>query len=379
MPLLARGFRGRRLVVLAAVLSVVLSYAGAPPVHAQTEERTTWTGNPDDGTVEVTDASASGSTCIGNADKSPLRLEIVPGGRVSYCFRLSHEALTDDWWVMIKADGSVRGTVGEEGYKGLSWIPSIGRRVDQADSRQWKRVSIAAGKGAVVGTEVTFTCPAKAPPRRTTRGFPRTWSSNRWRREGRSGSLPRPTRKPRKAKASFSASGRCRPEPRPAPPRLPRSVSKTAASRGAASRSAGSSASAARPPHTPSTRSTSGCDVRGTTTRWTRRPSMLRYKCVQAGVPFHQADRWYPSTKTCSGCGAVQSLPLNVRTYRCACGLTLDRDINAARNLAGLVAGSSPETVNGRGERVSRVLPAVLCEASTRAEIAPHLVRSCQT
>ena len=74
--------------------------------------------------------------------------------------------------------------------------------------------------------------------------------------------------------------------------------------------------------------------------------AMLRYKCVQAGVPFHQADRWYPSTKTCSGCGAVQSLALNVRTYRCACGLTLDRDINAARNLAGLVAGSSPETVN---------------------------------
>ena len=82
MPLLASGFRGRRLVVLAAVLSVVLSYAGAPPVHAQTEERTTWTGDPNDGTVQVMDASASGSTCIGDADKSPLRLEIVPGGRV---------------------------------------------------------------------------------------------------------------------------------------------------------------------------------------------------------------------------------------------------------------------------------------------------------
>ena len=107
--------------------------------------------------------------------------------------------------------------------------------------------------------------------------------------------------------------------------------------------------------------------------------AMLACKCVHASVPFHQADRWYPSTKTCSGCGAVQSVPLNVRTYRCACGLSLDRDINAARNLANLVAGSSPETVNGRGERVSRALPAVLCEASTRAEIAPHLVRSCQT
>ena len=107
--------------------------------------------------------------------------------------------------------------------------------------------------------------------------------------------------------------------------------------------------------------------------------AMLQYKCLQAGVPFHQADRWYPSTKTCSGCGAVQSLPLNVRTYRCACGLTLDRDINAARNLANLVAGSSPETVNGRGERVSQALPAVLGETSTRAAIASGLARSCQT
>ena len=158
MPLLARGSRGRRLVVLAAVLSVVLSYAGAPPVHAQTDERTTWTGDPNDGTVQVTDVSASGSTCNGNGntDKSPLRLEIVPGGRVSYCFRLSEVALTNGWWVMIKADGSGRGDVFEVGYKGLSWIPSIGRRVDQADSRQWKRVSIAAEESAVVGTEVTF-------------------------------------------------------------------------------------------------------------------------------------------------------------------------------------------------------------------------------
>ena len=107
--------------------------------------------------------------------------------------------------------------------------------------------------------------------------------------------------------------------------------------------------------------------------------AMLRYKCLHAGVPFHQADRWYPSTKTCSGCGAIQSIPLNVRTYRCACGLTLDRDINAARNLANLVAGSSPETVNGRGERVSRALPAVLGETSTHAAIASGLARSCQT
>ncbi|MGW6357802.1 IS607 family element RNA-guided endonuclease TnpB [Streptomyces sp. NPDC055092] len=40
------------------------------------------------------------------------------------------------------------------------------------------------------------------------------------------------------------------------------------------------------------------------------------------------ADRWYPSSKTCSECGAVKvKLPLHVRTYECdACGLVIDRD-----------------------------------------------------
>ena len=64
------------------------------------------------------------------------------------------------------------------------------------------------------------------------------------------------------------------------------------------------------------------------------------------------ADRWYPSSKTCSGCRTVKpKLPLQIRTFTCqACGLTLDRDLNAARNLAQLVvAGSGSETVNGRG------------------------------
>lgn len=47
-------------------------------------------------------------------------------------------------------------------------------------------------------------------------------------------------------------------------------------------------------------------------------------------------DRWYPSTKTCSSCGTVNTkLPLHVRTYTCdSCHLVLDRDVNAAANLA---------------------------------------------
>lgn len=51
------------------------------------------------------------------------------------------------------------------------------------------------------------------------------------------------------------------------------------------------------------------------------------------------ADRWYPSSKTCSSCGVVKTkLRLGERTFICDhCGFVLDRDLNAARNLADLV------------------------------------------
>jgi IS605 OrfB family transposase len=82
----------------------------------------------------------------------------------------------------------------------------------------------------------------------------------------------------------------------------------------------------------------------------------LAYKSDWWGGRLLVADRWYPSSKTCSGCGAVKTkLTLSERTYHCTdCGLVLDRDVNAARNLAALaaqfdVAGSGPETVNGCG------------------------------
>ncbi len=62
---------------------------------------------------------------------------------------------------------------------------------------------------------------------------------------------------------------------------------------------------------------------------------MLAYKCDWHGTAFVQIDRWYPSSKTCSQCGArKQALLLSERTYRCvACGFECDRDANAARNI----------------------------------------------
>lgn len=77
----------------------------------------------------------------------------------------------------------------------------------------------------------------------------------------------------------------------------------------------------------------------------------LDYKTRWYGGALAVADRWYPSSKTCSACGVVKpKLPLRVRTFTCEhCGLVLDRDLNAALNLKHYVTGSGPETLNGRG------------------------------
>ena len=80
----------------------------------------------------------------------------------------------------------------------------------------------------------------------------------------------------------------------------------------------------------------------------------LEYKTTRSGARLHVVDRWYRSSKTCSGCGSVKAkLSLSERTYRCdSCGLAIDRDLNAAINIC--VAGSAPETLNARGEDVRR-------------------------
>jgi putative transposase len=64
----------------------------------------------------------------------------------------------------------------------------------------------------------------------------------------------------------------------------------------------------------------------------------LTYKAAWAGSEIVVADRWYPSSKRCSGCGAVkEALDLSERTYECPnCGLVIERDLNAARNLVAL-------------------------------------------
>ena len=99
----------------------------------------------------------------------------------------------------------------------------------------------------------------------------------------------------------------------------------------------------------------------------------LEYKTARTGARLHVVDRWYRSSKTCSGRGRVKAkLSLSERTYRCdSCGLTMDRDLNAAINIC--VAGSAPETLNTHGGTVRRGSPSghvalvpVKCEPSVR-------------
>jgi putative transposase len=90
----------------------------------------------------------------------------------------------------------------------------------------------------------------------------------------------------------------------------------------------------------------------------------LAYKTRWYGSTLVVADRWYPSSKTCSRCKAVKAkLSLSERTYRCEhCRLVIDRDANAAANLACLVetvtstgtaSGAGTSTLLRRGSRAN--------------------------
>lgn len=76
----------------------------------------------------------------------------------------------------------------------------------------------------------------------------------------------------------------------------------------------------------------------------------LEYKAAWNGVTIIVASQWYPSSKTCSGCGCVKAeLSLSERTFTCEeCGLVIDRDLNAAINLQQL-ASKTGESLNARG------------------------------
>jgi putative transposase len=68
---------------------------------------------------------------------------------------------------------------------------------------------------------------------------------------------------------------------------------------------------------------------------WAEFARLLAYKQAWRSGQLVVADRWYPSSKLCSRCGAILvELTLGDRVFRCGCGHSADRDLNAATNLA---------------------------------------------
>jgi len=86
---------------------------------------------------------------------------------------------------------------------------------------------------------------------------------------------------------------------------------------------------------------------------WSTLVNFLEYKAARAGKAFVKIDRWFPSSKACSDCGAIcDKMPLDVRSWKCAhCGASHDRDINAAKNIRAeglrILAGGTPASASG--------------------------------
>jgi putative transposase len=88
---------------------------------------------------------------------------------------------------------------------------------------------------------------------------------------------------------------------------------------------------------------------------WSTFVGMLAYKAARHGRVFGKVDRWFPSTRRCSACGAVgERKPLQVRAWTCPCGAVHDRDVNAAINIlaAGRADRSTPVELMSDGTPV---------------------------
>ena len=71
-----------------------------------------------------------------------------------------------------------------------------------------------------------------------------------------------------------------------------------------------------------------------------------RRRQQRVGRTLVQVDRWFPSTRACSACGAIgEAKPLNAREWTGPCGARHDRDVNAARNILAAGRADSPTLV----------------------------------
>ncbi|MEU2763412.1 RNA-guided endonuclease TnpB family protein [Streptomyces sp. NPDC007094] len=107
---------------------------------------------------------------------------------------------------------------------------------------------------------------------------------------------------------------------------------------------------------------------------WSAFVSMLEYKAARYGRAFHRIGRFEPTSQVCSQCGVKDGpKPLNVRVWTCqACGAVLDRDINAAIN----VAKAAGLAVSACGAQVRPgLVPAPRSEAGTHPTPQPSTAR----
>ncbi|MFC4627876.1 RNA-guided endonuclease InsQ/TnpB family protein [Promicromonospora alba] len=90
---------------------------------------------------------------------------------------------------------------------------------------------------------------------------------------------------------------------------------------------------------------------------WGELARQVTYKQAWRDGQVVVVDRWFPSSKTCSSCGTLRKdLTLKDRTFEChECGHVMDRDLNAAVNLAAWAENHTPPVDDGAGCGVARV------------------------
>jgi putative transposase len=106
---------------------------------------------------------------------------------------------------------------------------------------------------------------------------------------------------------------------------------------------------------------------------WAEFARLLRYKQAWRSGDVVEADRWYPSTRLCPACGAINTeMTLADRVFTCGCGYCADRDLNAAVNLArwGHQHHLDPRTSKQRGR---------VTNARRRDGADQHLTRAGET
>lgn len=106
---------------------------------------------------------------------------------------------------------------------------------------------------------------------------------------------------------------------------------------------------------------------------WSSFVAMLEYKAAKYGRGFHRIGRFEPTSQVCSQCGVKDGpKPLNIREWTCAaCGAVLDRDINAAVNVA-KAAGLAVSACRARVR--PGAIPAQREEAGTHRDGQPTVV-----